>query len=121
MELEKLFNNIYNQLKEESSKYKRLKICKYCFELSKVIVLSVSTGLSFVNVFAIISLILIPIVDAIKHNSNVDERLFNTKLKKDLLKELYNYRNQTHKKLSQEEIINLYDKLVNKLSIINTF
>ena len=42
-------------------------------------------------------------------------------LKKDLLKELYNYRNQTHKELSQEEIINLYDKLVNKLSIINTF
>ena len=29
MELEKLFNNIHNQLKSESNKYKRLKICKY--------------------------------------------------------------------------------------------
>ena len=29
MELEKLFNNIHNQLKSESIKYKKLKICKY--------------------------------------------------------------------------------------------
>ena len=121
MELEKLFNNIHNQLKSESNKYKRLKICKYSFELSKVIVLSLATGLSFISIFSILSLILIPIIDATKNNSNVDNRLFNTKLKKDLLKELYNYRNQTHKELSKEEIINLYDKLVNKLSIINTF
>ena len=41
MELEKLFNNIYKQLKEENLKYKRLKICKYSFELYKVIILSV--------------------------------------------------------------------------------
>ena len=121
MELEKLFINISNQLKSESNKYKRLKICKYSFELSKVIVLSLALGLSFISIFSILSLILIPIIDATKNNSNVDNRLFNTKLKKDLLKELYNYRNQTHKQLSKEEIINLYDKLVNKLSIINTF
>ena len=121
MELEKLFNSINIQLKEEKSKYKRLKICKYSFELSKIIILSLSTGLSFVSIFSILSLILIPIIDAIKHNSNVDNRLFSSKLKKDLLKELYNYRNQTHKKLSNEEIVTLYDKLVNKLSIINTF
>ena len=121
MELEKLFNSINIQLKEEKLKYKRLKICKYSFEISKICVLSLSTGLSFVSIFSILSLILIPIIDAIKNNSNVDNRLFSSKLKKDLLKELYNYRNQTHKELSQEEIITLYDKLVNKLSIINTF
>ena len=121
MELEKLFNSINIQLKEEKSKCRKLKICKYSFEISKICILSVSTGLSFVSIFSILSLILIPIIDAIKHNSNVDNRLFSSKLKKDLLKELYNYRNQTHKELSQEEIINLYDKLVNKLSIINTF
>ena len=90
MELEKLFNNIHNQLKNESNKYKRLKICKYSFELSKVIVLSLATGLSFISIFSILSLILIPIIDVTKNNSNVDNRLFNTKLKKDLLKELYN-------------------------------
>ena len=39
MELEKLFNNIQKQLKEENLKYERLKICEYSFELSKVIIL----------------------------------------------------------------------------------
>ena len=34
MHLEKLFNEILLQLKEESKKYKRLKICKYSFEIS---------------------------------------------------------------------------------------
>ena len=86
MELEKLFNNIQKQLKEENLKYKRLKICKYFFELSKVIILSVSTGLTFISVFAILSMILIPIIDSIKHNSSVDQRIFQSKLKKDLLK-----------------------------------
>ena len=33
-------------------------------------------------------MILIPIIDAAKNNSDVDKRLYNTKLKKDLLKEL---------------------------------
>ena len=42
-------------------------------------------------------------------------------LKKDLLKELYNYRSSTYKNLNEEEINNLYDKLANKLSVINTF
>ena len=32
-DLEKLFNEILLQLKEESRKYKRLKICKYSFEI----------------------------------------------------------------------------------------
>ena len=96
MELEKLFDNIQNQLKNESIKYKRLKICKYSFDISKVCIVSIATGLSFISIFAILSMILIPIIDSIKHNSNVDQRIFQTKLKKDLLKELYNYRNQTH-------------------------
>ena len=64
--LEKLFNHIELQLKDESSKYKNLKICKYCFELSKVIVLSLATGLSFISIFSIISLILIQIIDVTK-------------------------------------------------------
>ena len=52
MELEKLFNNIHNQLKSESNKYKRLKICKYSFELSKVIVLSLATRfIIYINIF----------------------------------------------------------------------
>ena len=33
--LEKLFNEILLQLKEKSKKYKRLKFCKYSFEISK--------------------------------------------------------------------------------------
>ena len=36
MHLEKLFNEVLLQLKLESIKYKRLKICKYSFEISKV-------------------------------------------------------------------------------------
>ena len=44
-----------------------------------------------------------------------------TKLKKDLLKELLNYRSTTYKELNENEINHLYDKLTNKLSVINTF
>ena len=45
--LEKLFDEISLQLKEESIKYKKLKMCKYSFEISKVCILSLATGLSF--------------------------------------------------------------------------
>ena len=43
------------------------------------------------------------------------------KLKKDLLKELYNYKSSTFKTMTEEEIDHLYTKLTNKLSVINTF
>ena len=120
-ELEELFDDIQNQLDIEKIKHKKLKICKYSFEISKVAILSVATGLSFLNIFAILSMILIPIIDSIKHNSNVDSRLNLTKLKKDLLKELLNYRSTTYKELNDDEINHLYTKLTNKLSVINTF
>ena len=109
------------QLKEEKSKYRKLKICKYSFEISKICILSLSTGLSFINVFAIISLIFIPIIDTIKNNSDVDHRLYESKLKKNLLKELLNYKTQTYTELDEEKILELYNKLVYKLSVINTF
>ena len=120
-ELEKLFEDIQNQLDIEKIKHRKLKICKYSFEISKVVILSVSTGLSFISICAILSMILIPIIDSIKHNSNVDSRLSLTKLKKDLLKELLNYKSTTYKELNENEINHLYDKLTNKLSVINTF
>ena len=120
-ELEKLFKDIQNQYNDEKIKHRKLKICKYSFEISKVAILSVATGLSFISIFAILSMILIPIIDSIKHNSNVDSRLNLTKLKKDLLKELLNYRSTTYKELNNNEIHHLYDKLTNKLSVINTF
>ena len=66
-------------------------------------------------------MILISIRDSIKHNSNVDYRINITKLKKDLLKELLNYKSTTYKHLNNDEINHLYDKLTNKLSVINTF
>ena len=78
-ELEKLFDDIQNQLINEKIKHKRSKICKYSFEISKVAILSIVTGLSFISIFAILSMILIPIIDSIKHNSNVDIRLNITK------------------------------------------
>ena len=120
-ELNKLFDDIEFQLNDESIKYKRLKICKYSFEISKVIILSLSTGLAFTSIFAILSMILIPIIDSIRHNSDVDSRLFQTKLKKDLLKELLNYKSSTYKNLTENEILHLYNRVTNKLSVINTF
>ena len=66
-------------------------------------------------------MILIPIIDSIKHNSDTESRLFETKLKKNLLKELLNYKLSSYKELTEEEIKHLYDKLTNKLSVINTF
>ena len=119
--LEKLFNEILLQLKEESIKYKKLKICKYSFEISKVVILSLATGLSFLNIFAILSIILIPVIDTTKNTANIDQRIVMCKLKKDLLKELYNYKSTTFKDLNEEEIDHLYTKLTNKLSVINTF
>ena len=119
--LEKIFNDINMQLKEEKTKYRKLKICKYCFEISKICILSLSTGLSFINVFAIVSLILIPIIDTIKNSSDVYHRLYESKLKKNLLKELLNYKTQTYTELDEEKIVELYNKLVYKLSVINTF
>ena len=119
--LEKLFNEILLQLKDESKKYKRLKICKYSFEIFNLAILSLTTGLSFLNIFAILSIILIPVIDTTKHTANIDQRLKMCKLKKDLLKELYNYKSSTYKNLNEEEINHLYDKLTNKLSVINTF
>ena len=121
MELEKLFNEILIQLKEESKKYKRLKICKYSSEISKVAILSIATGLSFINIFAILSIVLIPVIDTTKNTANIDQRIVMCKLKKDLLKELYNYKSTTYKDLSEDKISHLYDKLTNKLSVINTF
>ena len=119
--LEKLFEDIQNQLINEKIKHRKLKICKYSFEISKVAILSIAIGLSFISIFAILSMILIPIIDSIKHNSNVDIRLSITKLKKDLLKELLNYKSTTYKELNEDEINHLYNKLTNKLSVINTF
>ena len=98
-----------------------MKICKYLFEISKICILSLSTGLSFINPFAIISLIFIPIIDTVKNNSDVDNRLYESKLKKNLLKELLNYKTQTYTELDEEKILELYNKLVYKLSVINTF
>ena len=120
-ELNKLFSDIEFQYQDESMKHRKLKICKYSFEISKVVILSLSTGLAFISIFAILSMILIPIIDSIKHNSDVDSRLFQTKLKKDLLKELLNYKSSTYKELTEDEILHLYNKITNKLSVINTF
>ena len=49
--LDKLFEEILSQLQNESKKYKKLKICKYSFEISKVCILSLATGLSFYKYF----------------------------------------------------------------------
>ena len=119
-ELDDLFNDIKVQLNIEKSKYKKLKICKYSFEISKVAILSLATGLSFINIFAILSIILSPVIDTTKHTANVDQRLTMCKLKNDL-KQLYNYRSTTYKNLSEEEIEHLYTKLTNNISVINTF
>ena len=61
--MDKLFDDIEFQLNDDSMKYRRLKICKYCFEISKVCILSLATGSSFLNIFSILSMILIPIID----------------------------------------------------------
>ena len=119
-ELDDLFDDIKVQLNIEKSKYKKLKICKYSFEISKVAILSLATCLSFINIFAILSIILIPVIDTTKNTANIDQRIVMCKLKKDL-KELYNYKSSTYKIITEEEIDHLYSKLTNKLSVINTF
>ena len=65
-------------------------------------------------------MILIPVIDTTKHTANIDQRLSMCKLKKDL-KELYNYKSSTYKNLNKKEIDHQYDKLTNKLAVINTF
>ena len=70
--LENLFNDIKLQLNIEKSKYKKLKICKYSFEISKVAILSLAIGLFFINIFVILSIILIPVIDTTKNTANID-------------------------------------------------
>ena len=84
--LEKLLEEISSQLQSESKKYKKLKFCKYSFEISKVAILSIATGLSFLNIFAILSIILIPVINTTKHTASVDQRLSMCKFKKNFLK-----------------------------------
>ena len=55
-----------------------------------------ATGLSFLNIFAILSIILIPVIDTTKNTANIDQRIVMCKLKKDLLKELYNYKSSNN-------------------------
>ena len=55
--LDKLFNDIGFQLNDESKKYKRLRVCRYSFEILKVSIVSLSTGLAFIFIFAILSMI----------------------------------------------------------------
>ena len=43
--LDKLFDHIESQLREETNKYRKLKIFKYVFQLSKIGILSLSVGL----------------------------------------------------------------------------
>ena len=81
-ELNDLFNDIKLKLNSEKSKYIKLKICKYSFEISKVAILSLATGLSFINIFAILSMILIPVIDTAKNTANIDQRFIMCKLKK---------------------------------------
>ena len=50
-ELNKLIVDIKFQLNDESTKYRRLKICKYSFEITKVCILSLSVRLSFISIF----------------------------------------------------------------------
>ena len=80
--LHKLFNDIQIQSNDRSKKYRKLNICKYSFKTVKVIILSLSTGLAFINVFAILSVISIPIIDILHHNSDVHNRFIISKLKK---------------------------------------
>ena len=108
-DLEKLFHEILLQLKKESKKYKRLKICKYSFEISKVAILSIATGLSFIIIFAILSIISIPVIDTTKHTANVDQRLTMTKLKKIFLKN-YTITNYQLIKIDQKKKLIIYIK-----------
>ena len=80
------FDEILLQLNIEKSKYKKLKICKYSFEISKVGILSLATDLSFLNIFAILSIILIPVIDTTKNTANIDQRIVMCELKKIFLK-----------------------------------
>ena len=50
-ELNKLFDDIEFQLNDESIKYRRLKLCRYSFEISKIVILSLARGLSFFKYF----------------------------------------------------------------------
>ena len=84
IESELLYNKENNSYKHKYllGGYKYSFECKYSFEISKICILSLSTGLSFINAFVMISLIFIPVIDTIKNNSDVDHRLYESKLKK---------------------------------------
>ena len=86
-EIEQKLNKDYLNIK---SRYVKLKRCKYILLILKTVLLSLSIGLSFVNVNPLIIIVSssVPIIDSIMLITNKDKEVSDLKLQKDVIHQL---------------------------------
>ena len=105
-EIEEKLRKDYIDIKH---RYIKLKRCKYALLILKTILLSLSIGLSFLNLILIIVSSTVPIIDSIMLITNKDKEVSNLKLQKDIVNQIIkeiDIRRYTFEK--DEEIKNMF-------------
>ena len=69
-------------------RYIELKRCKYALLILKTTLISLSIGLSFINPLIIIASSLVPIIDSILLITEKDKKVYDLKLRKDIINQI---------------------------------
>ena len=70
------------------NRYVRLKRCKYILLILKTILISLSIGLSFLNLLIIIVSSTVPIIDSVMLITEKDKKVCDLKLQKDIINQI---------------------------------
>ena len=85
-------SEIEQKLKKEhidiKSRYVKLQRCKYILLILKTTLLSLSIGLSFLNLLIIIVLSTVPVIDSIMLITNKDKEVSHLKIQKDIINQI---------------------------------
>ena len=115
-----LFNDIIQECIQSDKKYKKYKIIKYIINILKLISLTLSSSLSTISLFSNLGLFIIPLLDIIKENTDLDSKLKIEKLKKDLYTEIINNKILLIN-MSEDEKNKFMIELLSQLKILHTF
>ena len=118
-EIEEKLNKDYLNIK---NRYVRLKRCKYILLILKTVLISLSIGLSFINILIIMVSSTIPIIDSIMLITEKDKKVCDLKLQKDIINQIikeieikrYAFNNDEE---FERYIIELYGKIQTFLDI----
>ena len=118
-EIEEKLNKDYLNIK---NRYVRLKRCKYILLILKTILISLSIGLSFINLLIIIVSSTVPVIDSIMLITEKDKKVCDLKLQKDIINQIikeievkrYTFNNDEE---IEKYIIEVYGKIQTFLDI----